>query len=597
MDGRKQQLLSDIDRLLTMECTKAAKKTDALQELKDDIENDFFTVVVLGEFKRGKSTFVNALLGKRILPSDVLPETATINAIMYSETPELSVVMQDGSEEKGAVTEEFLRKFSAQNPEAIAEKVKYIKIGYPAEILKPQVVIVDTPGVSDINESRCEVTYRFLPKANAILFLLDANSPLKKTEKDFIDQHLLPMGVDRILFLANKYDDVDEEEDGDLLGSLERRLREAFKMETAEAELKELCLLPLSARMALEGIEQGDDELIGASGIQDVTTKLRETLFSGSVEARKIYNYIHRLTIIIENVQHFLQNERKFRMSDEETLRNAAEKMQKMLEEEGESKKNIEAFVQQEKQPILAMADKSLAYFQQRMTESVIDNVRLYKGADFKEYVEERISHSIRRELEGWVAAYSPHVDRLLQTMERELARGLTYHFHQNVQLQTTHGEMQTESVYFDVSVSDASGTNIKAGALAAGGAGLMMMIGAPILCPFISMAAFPLLQKSLLDSKLAEVKSEAIPAIQVQIDRCVTNLKQEIHRHIEERCKNITANAEYAYENILADMQQRINEELRVKEQEQAGKRREISDLDGQLGTLKDILSKYGRV
>lgn len=84
-----------------------------LQELAQDIKNDFFVVVVLGEFKRGKSTFINALLGNDLLPTDVLPETATINALIYNEKPELQIIMQDGSVEKGTAERSFLERFSA----------------------------------------------------------------------------------------------------------------------------------------------------------------------------------------------------------------------------------------------------------------------------------------------------------------------------------------------------------------------------------------------------------------------------------------------------------------------------------------------------
>ena len=113
MNTRKQRLLEDIEKLKSMKCAQQSGKADALSELASDIQNDFFTIVVLGEFKRGKSTFVNALLGEKILPTDVLPETATINAIMYSPVPTLSVVMRDGSEETGEVSEKFLKKFLA----------------------------------------------------------------------------------------------------------------------------------------------------------------------------------------------------------------------------------------------------------------------------------------------------------------------------------------------------------------------------------------------------------------------------------------------------------------------------------------------------
>lgn len=460
-------------------------------------------------------------------------------------------------------------------------------------------MIVDTPGVSDINEQRCEVTYRFLPKANAILFLLDANSPLKKTEKEFIDQHLLPLGLDHILFLANKYgdvDDVDEEEDDDLIGDLEHRLREAFKMDTEEALLKEFHLFPFSALTAMEGIENNDEELKETSGIYPVIEKMKGVIFSGKVENRKIQSYSVQLMGIAESLVHFLDNERSIRLSDVDALKETQTKLQALLKDGEVRKKNISGFVEQETQNIISMTDKSLAFFQRRLTESVTDNVNFYKGTDFKEYVESRISRMVQREMENWVASYSPHIDQLLRTMEQEISRGLTYHFNQSIQVETTGGELKTGTLFFDVSVADISDTNIKAGAVAAGGAGLMLLLGTPVLLPFISMAAFPLLQKSMLESRLAQAKDEVIPAITNQIDISVSGLKSEIHQHIRRQSKNIIANAEYAYENILNNLQQRIGEELKVKEQEQSGKKREIGDIEDQLKTLNNLIANYRR-
>ena len=82
-----------------------------LLDLQRDMAGDFYTVVVLGEFKRGKSTLVNALLGTSLLPMNVLPETATINAIMYEEKPRLCVVQRDGTQVQGEVSREFLQQY------------------------------------------------------------------------------------------------------------------------------------------------------------------------------------------------------------------------------------------------------------------------------------------------------------------------------------------------------------------------------------------------------------------------------------------------------------------------------------------------------
>ena len=99
-----------------------------------------------------------------------------------------------------------------------------------------------------------------------------------------------------------------------------------------------------------------------------------------------------------------------------------------------------------------------------------------------------------------------------------------------------------------------------------------------------------------MLESRLAQAKDEVIPAITTQIDISVSGLKNEIHQHIRKQSENIIANAEYAYENILNDLQQRIGAELKTKEQEQSGKKREIGDIDSQLKELNNLMAKYRR-
>jgi len=75
-------------------------KADSLVKQIDDIlhriASDSFSIAVVGEFKRGKSTFINALSGKNFLPSDVLPATATLNRITYSPTPSAKIIFRDG---------------------------------------------------------------------------------------------------------------------------------------------------------------------------------------------------------------------------------------------------------------------------------------------------------------------------------------------------------------------------------------------------------------------------------------------------------------------------------------------------------------------
>lgn len=592
----KKRLLEDIAQIKSIEYIKEDYQVfKLLNELLNDIENDFFTVVVLGEFKRGKSTFVNALLGKELLPTDILPETATINAVMYSEEPMLTVVKQNGTQIVGEVSRSYLKQFSADNNNNSTSEIKYIKIGYPLDILKDRVVLVDTPGVSDINEQRCEITYRFLPKANAIVFLLDANAPLKKTEKDFIDKHLLPMGVERIIFLANKYDEIDEEEDEDVLGVLRQRLREAFKMDTTNAELKEIILYPLSAKMAVEGIVSNNKELIAESGITEVTAKIKEILMSSTVEAEKLKNYQYRFCTILKIKIQDLNNDLTIRQTTLEQLYKINRELENLLSRAESDKDKIKQFVQDECESIESMAAKSIAFFQIRLTEKVVDDIKFYKGADFKDYVEQRVSKYIQRELENWVVEYSPHINRLLKAIEIELSRGLSYHFNQAINLQSASSEVQNKRFGLDISVTDVSDANIKAGAMAAGGAGLMLLIGSPILLPFISMAAFPLLQKHILEKKLSAAKDDVLPIVSSQIANCLSSLKNDVYDVIRSNCKNIVTNAEYAYEELVSDLQIKVEKEIARRKEVNKKTENSIDDLNMTISNFIKIITRNG--
>ena len=595
LQDEKDSLTTMLDEIQALDYVKENEKTaKQLAELKTDMINDFFTVVVLGEFKRGKSTFINALLGEELLPVDVLPETATINALIYNDEPKAYVTMNDGTEKEGKATLDYLQQFSAQNKSADTGNVKYIKIGYPADILKNRLVIVDTPGVSDINEQRCEVTYRFIPKANAVLFLLDANSPLKKSEKDFIEQRLLPLGINNIVFVVNKYDAVDDEEEVNYLDELRIRLAKAFDMDSDVKKLKELKLYPLSAKWALQGILQNKPNFVEASGIKQLKEVVLELAFNGSVEAEKIKRYKIRLKNILFELYGEFENTRAIKSADVEKLKEIKNGLEELLNQHEANKANIAEYVNNEKKNIKAMVDKSLHYFYNRLEETVVDNISFYKGLDFKEYVERNISRTLQREMENWVATYSPHIEQLLKTVERELAQGISYRFHQKVKLQANvPGNLQQNSFVFNLSAADVSDSTIKAGAIAAGGAGLMMMIGGPVLMPFISMAAFPFLQKKLLEQKLAKAKDEVIPAVQEQMAQSIYKLKLAIYDYIDNRTKIIIANTESAYEKILSDLKADIEKQINEKDSNSDDLLKELRKLTSNITELKSFMER----
>lgn len=528
------------------------------KELKQDIQNDFYTVVVLGEFKRGKSTFVNALLGKSLLPMNILPETATINAIMYCDTPTVQVVYKDGTWKQGEAAAAYLEQFSARQEVNRADDVRYIKIGYPSSLLKNRVVLVDTPGVSDLDEQRCDITYEFLPKANAVLFLLDANAPLKKTEKDFIEERLLPQGIHPIMFLLNKYDAVDdeEEEDSDLLENTRKRLSTAFK--------RDIPVYPVSARWALDGLEQKNESLVEASQIYNVRAQLEKMLTNGEMTAAKYDGWKHRWkTLVLGALKEITADEELCKMS-KESIQQILNDLDVMSKERQQNKKNIGLYVDKRKEEINIMIAKSLQYFHGQLKEDLLDRIDDYQGADFKEFMENKITRRIQRQMEAWAGMYTPHINNLLKKLEQELSHGLSYYFQQSIQIETEAGhEVRNRKTQIHITAEDISQVNIEAGMIAAvSGIGLMAVVGGAVM-PIIGFAAAPFLRSYMLKKKLAEAKTAAIPELSAQLARAMQQLQIEVSKYVEERVTAIQQNTEYAYEQILLDMRKQFQQQM----------------------------------
>jgi len=205
------QRLRNVARLAKSAGAATLAKTleqDRIARLRDER----FHLVVLGEFNHGKTTFVNALLGAPVLPSGVTPTTAVIHRIRHGAERSATAVRTDGTEE--SVPFEHLADYEVGGS-AIADGVQHLDLEYPNTVLGEGVILVDTPGVNDLNDARAEITYEYIPKADAVLFLLDAGQILKESERQFIVGKLLSGSRDKVLFVINKMDllDADEKEE------------------------------------------------------------------------------------------------------------------------------------------------------------------------------------------------------------------------------------------------------------------------------------------------------------------------------------------------------------------------------------------------
>lgn len=165
---------------------------ETIQEHLNAFKERQLTIVVAGEARRGKSSLLNALLNEKdyIFPVDVNVCTNVVTIVQYGETEEITLYIEDGSAE-GYKTERIPRQRIADyvsekgNPNNY-KKVKMLKASIPNELLKEGIVFVDTPGVGSLNIEHAETTYSFLPNADLLLFVTDADSGMTESEVEFL---------------------------------------------------------------------------------------------------------------------------------------------------------------------------------------------------------------------------------------------------------------------------------------------------------------------------------------------------------------------------------------------------------------------------
>lgn len=210
----------------------------SIGETVEKIAHEHFEVAIVGEFKRGKSTLINALLGQEVLPADVLPATATLNRVTYSEVPYVMVEYKNGGMERVNINqlENYVTKLSYES-EKTAETVKQATVYYDTAFCKNNVDIIDTPGLND-DEQMTNVTLSILPEIDAAVFVISANSPFSQFEKEFLEKKMLTSDLGRIIFAVNCFGTFSKEDEDRIVETVEKRIG-SYVMEKAKMVMGE----------------------------------------------------------------------------------------------------------------------------------------------------------------------------------------------------------------------------------------------------------------------------------------------------------------------------------------------------------------------
>ena len=259
----KARLLRCIDSLEASEFASCY----SCKELKKKVETNSFDLVVVGQFKRGKTYLINALLGEEILPVAVVPLTSVITVLTFGETLSIKVFLKNGGVSEIGRGELADYVTEAGNPENV-KNVSRVVITYPSPYLRDGVRLIDTPGVGSVFQHNTDVAYRCLPKSDAALFLLSVEQPASKAELDFLRDVRRYSG--RIFFLLNKIDYLSEDEIRDSLAFSRRVIGEAMGTEVN--------VYPISAKLALRGKIEKSQEMLRDSFLPRFSERLTRFL-------------------------------------------------------------------------------------------------------------------------------------------------------------------------------------------------------------------------------------------------------------------------------------------------------------------------------
>lgn len=352
---------------------------EELENTKNYLDNQKFSIGITGVMNAGKSTMLNALMGREILGSAVVPETANLTIVKHNPTDTAKVYYWNTQEwdriKKSAEQLESMREFvnetnrifgenlknyirpvsrfdevdikdlsSYTSAEASGKKcnlVKYVELGSKLDFLSDGIEIVDTPGLDDPVIQREEITKEYISQCDMMLHLMNVSQSATLKDVEFIIDAVLYQNISKLLIVITRADTVTKEQLDEVIkytkSSIERQLKAQNKDSQLDYILKTIKFIPISGRMALLHRTGRAQEALDAgfrledTGILEIEKYLTETLFGTNSQKGElvIQSSKNQLQKIIEKQTSFYNYELKLLSKSKDELEKELEEFNK----------------------------------------------------------------------------------------------------------------------------------------------------------------------------------------------------------------------------------------------------------------------------
>ncbi len=283
VDQLKCELSDALDSLVEVAGSgKMESVASALTTARENLNRDDYTVVVCGEVKQGKTSFINALLGQNLLPVAVKIATSQVFRISHAEKESFFLVFDNG--EREAISREEMVRYGTEtgenltnDPHVRGRSLRWIEVNVPAAFLPPNVHLLDTPGLGALYSQHALVTHKYVADADGVIFVKEAKDPIVDQERAFLKK---VFGITKnVLFVQSKCDQYNEDE-RQVLAS---RSEEILNREFSSLVGRKFRFWPVSSHNLFDAATETDPEarafLKEVSGFDPMLHALDDLLF------------------------------------------------------------------------------------------------------------------------------------------------------------------------------------------------------------------------------------------------------------------------------------------------------------------------------
>ena len=555
----------------------------SLGGLSKRVDEGLLRIIVIGEFNRGKSTFINALLGRNVLPMAVRPTTATLNIIQWGEEPKTVATFTDESTEE--VELEKLEEYVTVKGEHVP-RVKYVELFYPTPFCERGVRLIDTPGVNDLDKQREEITYGFIPGSDAAILVLDSEAAISRSEKIFLEEKILKNDISKIFLVLNKIDQLDPADLEEVITYAKGKLKDI---------VGESRLFPLSAKQAMKAKEADDEALLMKSGMPDFERALGDFLVKDRGRVVLLVP-VGRAQRIGKRLLTAAALRRESLSMDLAEFEEKSKKLEPILDEHDKVKSSVD-------QRMSKAADELARQFEAKVREGMLElkkdmDAVVDESAIEADFVKEILPDLLRKKISDMLEDNQKviserlgelekraitDVSRVLEKLDSVVLEEFSFSKQKEFvnELRLRKSKESKEEMYYEVGSLVAGGAISLVGVMVMGVFGLIpAFFGAKYVKDLIEERHQDSLRKELkktLGKLLGEMEGQLVTDTKKNICDIATQIKEQLGRQVEESSESVRKTLQQMKEDHreaeasaqerdskLAALEERVTKELR---------------------------------